>query len=416
MRLPKTKSKHWLSFLFIAVVCVFVTACGTVTPGTAGTATGGAVARQAPPCGALGCPNLGIAQSGKISRYSLSAQGIRAAAPVAQPAEQIQNNRWIIDTGLPSPDGQWIACTTIGSETGGPILLQNTATGEWTNLIDTVNARLPQGQVAFPMEAMWDVIGWFPDSARLMIGPADLSQVTIITLADYSARQIPFPGGGRGGRLFANLAPDGSRFSYIGEDAAANHAAGNAATGEQVINVVDLQSGKTTTLLKQPYAEGILYNPRFSPADQQMVYTLQKGSPESGLTYSLNLLAPGEAQPRVLVSGNLGLTVATWSPDGRQIAFTRSDASEPQRVLPNAAPQPQPSNIWIVSLADGKATQLTFQNGQARSPAWAKDSQLIAFVTEDGQVQLVNTGQPGKTWQAAGPSSDPALTSAFFLP
>jgi Tol biopolymer transport system component len=358
------------------------------------------------PCSGTECPNLIVAQSGQAVRVDLSAQGIQPAAPFALPGEQAQNGRWTIDTGAPSPDGQWAAYTTIGNDSGGPVLLQNLATGEWINLIDRLNARLPGDQPAFPIEAWWDVIGWFPDSARLMIGPGDLSQVLIVDLAGFTARAMAFPGGGRGGRLFVGLAPDGSRFTYIGEDAA----------GNQMLNAVDLTSGQTVTLLELPYAEGVLYNPRYSPDHQQIAYLLQVGRPATGFNYAISLLSPVDNKARVLVEGNLGPTVPVWSPDGSYIAYTRNEGSEPYRVLPNASPRPQSSNVWVVSLADGKQTRITSLEGQARSPQWAKDNRLLAYITDDGQVQMADITRPGDTWQVAGPSPAPELTMLFFLP
>ena len=100
-----------------------------------------------------------------------------------------------------------MAYTSISSESGGPVFLQNVKSGEWTNLIEAVNAHLPGGQIAFAQDYGWDVIGWFPDSARLMIGPLDLSLVVIVDLTSFAAQSITFPGGGRGGRHVRQSGP-----------------------------------------------------------------------------------------------------------------------------------------------------------------------------------------------------------------
>jgi len=312
----------------------------------------------------------------------------------------------VIDTGIPSPDGKWAAYTSIGEETGGPVLLQNLESGMWTNLIESINAGLPQDQPAFREDYIWDVIGWFPDSTRLMIGPADLSLVTIVDLASFSALPITFPGGGRGGRLFVDLSFDGTRFLFIGD----------SPVGNQVLGMVELSSGQQTDLLELPYDQGVLYNPRFSPDQKTVAYLVQKGSPDDGLSYSIDLLSPqtGEASP--LIEGNLGMTVPVWSPDSSHIAYTRKDTAQAKQLIPGTDQPPETENLWVVSISDGEQTQLTFLDGQARSPVWARDSKILAFVTNDGQVGMTNLDQPGQTWQVAGPSEKPELTNVFFLP
>ncbi len=361
---------------------------------------------QSAPCAGPVCASLIVTQSGRPGKVDLSAQGILPSASFALPAGQVKNSRFVIDTGLPSPDGKWVAYTTVGNETGGPVLLQNLSTGAWTNLIQAMNAHLPGGQPLLREDDLWDVIGWFPDSARLMIGPVDRSQLLIIDLATFNARQVLFPGGGRGGRLFVNLTPDGRGFIFIGEDSA----------GSQVLSAYDLSTGQEITLLKQSYEQGALYNPRFAPNQKSVAYLVQKGQPSTGLSYSINLLSSGKGQVAVLVDGNLGITIPTWSPDGRYIAYTRNKDTQPSVVAQGAVPTIENSSVWIVSVADGKQSQVTFIDGQARNPVWAKDSQTLAFVSGDGQVQMANITRPGILWQAAGPSQNPELTSAFFLP
>jgi dipeptidyl aminopeptidase/acylaminoacyl peptidase len=375
----------------------------------------------AAPCAESTCPRLVVTQAGQQDRLELTSQGIRAQAALslALPAEKSQNGRWIIDTGMPSPDGKWAAYTSIGNETGGPVFLQDLASGEYTNLIDAVNQHRPEGQPELASDYQWDVIGWFPDSRQLMIGPADASTVCVIELSSYAARTIAFPGGGKGGRLFVNLAPDGSRFFYIGEEP----------SGDQAINAYNLTSGETTTLQTRSYNQGVLYAPQAAPDGKTLAYLLEKSPPATGkavsgvpapvaVTVSIDLLPLDGGAPRTLVDDTRGLTTLAWSPDGKALAFTKNEtAATLSAAAQNATPEPMRGNVWTVSAADGRQTQITFLSGLARSPVWASDSQTLAFVTQDGQVGVASTTQPGKMWQAAGPApAYPELTSAFFIP
>jgi dipeptidyl aminopeptidase/acylaminoacyl peptidase len=250
------------------------------------------------------------------------------------------------------------------------------------------------------------VIGWFPNSASLMIGPLDLSLAVIVELNTYASQSIPFPGGGRGGRQFVNLAPDGKRFIFITDDAA----------GDQVMNSMEIETGQISELLRLPYEEGILTNPRYSPDQSSVAYLEQSGQIDPGLTYSIRLLSTQTGQSETLAQDNLAVSVPLWSPDGRSIAFIRREGALPAPPSKDTLPQDEHTNLWVISVADQKQTQASFADGFVRSPAWEGDNQTLAYVMGDGQVELVNLAQPGKSWQAAGPSAVPELTSVFFLP
>jgi Tol biopolymer transport system component len=345
-----------------------------------------------------------ITQAGQLSQAVWSENGLRAEkAPAIKPEKM----RWMIDTGTPSPDGKTAAFTTLGNDTGGPVLLQDLATGTWTNLIEAVNNKLSKQQPALSMDYWWDVIGWFPDSKRLMIGPGDLSMVVIVDRESFKSQVIIFPGGGKGGRMFVNLAPDGSHFLFIGDDE----------KGEQVLSTYDLASGTVTTLREAPYEQGVISQPRYAPDGEKIAYIVQKGQPEKGLAFSLDMMPAQAGEPRTLAKGNLVMAVPAWSPDGRYIAFTRDDAQPDLRFAPGSNPAPLRGNVWIVFVDNGKETQITSLDGLARSPTWASDSKTLAFVTQDGQVGMTSIETPGQIWQAAAASPDfPDLTSVFILP
>ena len=369
-----------------------------------------------PPCEEIDCGSLMITQEGQPQRAAVGEQGITAPArPNPLPADLSEDGRWIIDTGQPSPDGRWVAYTSIGYESGGPVFVQNVESGAWSNLLADANRRLGS-QAALPVDYWWDVIGWFPDSQRLMVGPGDASMVAVIELLSSSARVIPFDGGGRGGRLFVNLAADGERFVFTGQDA----------EGRQTFNEYDLRSGEVTTLYALPYAEGYISNPRYAPDGETIAFVTQQGPMGSSAEDTLNLLPAGSDKPEALVEGSLWMAVPAWSPEGDRLAFAMAEDAVPalaaeaagdaeQGIMAAELPVPR-GNVWVVTL-DGAAEQVTFVDGLARSPVWSGDGRTLAFVTHDGQVGLADADRPGSIWQAAPPAGQsPELISAFFLP
>jgi hypothetical protein len=386
-----------LPILLIGFTLV-LSACATPTNAAPPMGKAASASAFASACDLPACSNLVITQDGQ--------PGMLQAAASFTPSASLTQSPWKIDTGTPSPDGGWVAYTSISSESGGPVFMQNVKTAEWTNLIDALNTHLPSGQPPFAQDYSWDVIGWFPNSKSLMIGPLDLSQVVIVELGSFASQSIPFPGGGRGGRMFVNLAPNGQSFIFTADDSA----------GNQILNAYDIQSGAVSELLRVPYEQGVLSNPRYSPDQTQLAYMLQSGQPDSDLSYSIQLYSPQSGQTSLLVQDNLTMSVPLWSPDGQAIAFVRREGALAQPGSKEALPQEERTNVWVISVADGQQTQASFAEGFVRSPAWDKDSQTLAYVLGDGQVGLVNLAQPGKSWQAAAAGPVPELTNVFFLP
>ncbi len=377
---------------------------GLTTLAADGLAFPAVVWAQSSPCeGNPACDRLYVLQNGQVNRLDGPAQGLQAQAL------PVEKSRYVMDTGSPSPDGNWIAFTSIGYETGGPVWLQNTASGEWTNLIAAVNHEKPGDQEPLPEDWMWSIIGWFPDSQRLLVGPADLARVDVIDTQTYTHQMIPIHTAGMSGSEFVDLAPDGSGFTYLGV---------NAEQTEQVLYVYSLSSGETSVLLSQPFQQGRIKYPRYAPDGRSIAYILCEGHPTSGLTYAIDLLNVQTKATGELMRGNLGQTALHWSPDGQYIAFTQQETAAPLIAAEgSASPEPVRSNVWVVSVADKNVEQITSIDGQARSPAWAGDGKTLAFVTHDGQVGVTSIDQPGTIWQAAGPSPEtPYLSNAFFLP
>jgi Tol biopolymer transport system component len=356
------------------------------------------------------CARLLVTQaSSQPAEVLWSTDGVQAQA-VHSAVGPTQTNALpepVKDTGVTSPDGKKAAFTSLRVDEGGPVYTLDLQTGGWTNVIQAVNQKIKGSQPALAEDLWWEIAGWLPDSQRIALAPADLSAVFVVNINDFTYKIYGFDGGGAGGGSVVQLAPDGTRFVYLGLDP----------SGGQSLNVVRLDSGEDKRLAILPAQDGFMLYPRFSPDSGSIAYLVQKGHPLKGITYSINLYTFATASERVLVEGNLGPSVPTWSPDGEYIAFTKKEPDTPDLVIPDQPPAPMRGNLWITRVKDGALTQLTFIDGWARSPAWDSDARTLAFVTQTGQVGMVTIDQPGKIWLAADTSTDnPLVTSAFFVP
>jgi WD40-like Beta Propeller Repeat len=96
--------------------------------------------------------------------------------------------------------------------------------------------------------------------------------------------------------------------------------------------------------------------PAWSPDGQKLAYT------RDGQVYVANADGSGET---AVGPGRY----PSWSPDGGALAVSRTDGLG---IL----------QIYVVRLADGSATQVTFGTGSALLPAWSPDGTAIVFDTQ----------------------------------
>src|SRR5437764_10851765 len=106
--------------------------------------------------------------------------------------------------------------------------------------------------------------------------------------------------------------------------------------------------------------------PKRSP-DGKLVSFLRSG--KQGGLYVVPV--DGSAPPRRVVEslGNnlefgVGINSYSWSPDSKWIAFSRQDAI-------------QTSDVWVVPVAGGKASNVTYTPGENQNPQWTKDGKYL---------------------------------------
>lgn len=123
-------------------------------------------------------------------------------------------------------------------------------------------------------------------------------------------------------------------------------------------------------------------------------------------------LTSGESQP--LLTGHLGPLQPVWSPTSQQIAFIRRNLTGPIGAGPRV--EFPLGDIWTFSIGDSVLRQLTFTEALAQPPVWSLDEAYLAFVSEEGQLGMVATAQPGLVWQVETNPLQPQFTRLAFLP
>ncbi|HEU5157859.1 MAG TPA: protein kinase [Streptosporangiaceae bacterium] len=114
---------------------------------------------------------------------------------------------------------------------------------------------------------------------------------------------------------------------------------------------------------------------------------------------SIALMIPGStAEPRRLLPGDQCDTLPRWSPDRRQIAFTR--------------PKGPDSELWVMNQDGSNARRVVAVKGKGRA-AWSRDGKRLAYVDSVGKnrdlfVIALGSNTPRRITTAASVEDDPS--------
>ena len=270
-----------------------------------------------------------------LVHFNLSAQ--TSAEPVT-----IDNYFELQAVGSPavSPDGKWIAYTVRTPD----YEKKKSETRIW--MVPT------EGGEPLPMTAKGTSAGnpqWSPDGKYLSFTASrndSKSQVWVLDRRGGEAQQLTFVDQGISGYKWS---PDGSRLMLMIRDK-------KEESEDPTPFVIDRLQ------FKQDYV-GYLDRTRTH------IYTF----------------IPGDTTETQLTFGDYDQSGATWSPDGKSIAFVSNRTDEPDSNFD--------SNIWIISAdkgeKEGGLIQVTTNPGGDSSPAWSPDGKQIVYTT---------TITPGKIW------------------
>lgn len=262
-----------------------------------------------------------------LVHFNLSAQ--TSAEPVT-----IDNYFELQAVGSPavSPDGKWIAYTVRTPD----YEKKKSETRIW--MVPT------EGGEPLPMTAKGTSAGnpqWSPDGKYLSFTASrndSKSQVWVLDRRGGEAQQLTFVDQGISGYKWS---PDGSRLMLMIRDK-------KEESEDPTPFVIDRLQ------FKQDYV-GYLDRTRTH------IYTF----------------TPGDTTETQLTFGDYDQSGATWSPDGKSIAFVSNRTDEPDSNFD--------SNIWIISAdkgeKEGGLIQVTTNPGGDSSPAWSPDGKQIVYTT-----------------------------------
>jgi len=177
----------------------------------------------------------------------------------------------------------------------------------------------------------------------------------------------------------AVLGPDGRHVAFV-----------SSRSGQADIWLLDLQTRRVSNLSNHSGGD---YRPAFSPDGQWIAFTSDRESgdvsakdPMPQLAQIYVMRADGSEVRRV-TQGETTVGGASWSPDGKALAFFDAAPEHWQqlgRTFPGTTALAAVSQIGRVELANGARTTLTSGSGRKMTPQWLPDGR-VAYLRSDAE-------------------------------
>ena len=147
---------------------------------------------------------------------------------------------------------------------------------------------------------------------------------------------------------------------------------------KDVLNIVDAEHGSRRE--RHVLDFDLMYYPAFSPDGEAIAFV---GSTDGRPGIFVLNLKEGEVD--ALHIGALEYSAVSWSPDGKQIAFSGIAPGyiDSTSIFSEVGPRTKPDrNIYLVDVDQGLTTRLTWCRSEDVSPIWAPDGTKIMFVSD----------------------------------
>jgi dipeptidyl aminopeptidase/acylaminoacyl peptidase len=133
------------------------------------------------------------------------------------------------------------------------------------------------------------------------------------------------------------------------------------------------------------YRLAIPSDPQISPDGRCVAYVVTRADRDADENRSAIWASPTDGSPASQLTRGLRDTAPRWSPDGRALAFLRTESGD----LPQ---------LWLLPASGGESAQVTLREGGAGPALWNSDGTEIAFIAVDAARTADRPGamQPGR--------------------